>query len=348
MTREPEMRGNGEFALIARLAELLAGSGDRSRSTPEVGIGDDAAVTVAAGATVTSVDAFVDGVHFRRETAPAATIGAKALAASLSDLAAMGAAPAEAYVVIGIPSEMGEEECVDLYSGLSRVAAETGTAVIGGDVTAAPALFLAVTVVGRLADADAFVGRDGAGAGETVAATGELGGAAAGLLLLDRDDLAGAVDSGTSAALRRRQLEPVARLDAGAALASAGATAMIDVSDGVAADAAQLAAASGVGVEIELDRVPVQDGVAAVAQAVGIDPYDLALGGGEDYELLAVLPDSRVAEAARATSAAGVPLTPVGLTTAEGGVRIRAADGPRRPPAGFDHLRHRPAPDEPG
>ena len=342
------MREDGEFALIARLAELLASGGERSGSAPAVGIGDDAAVTIAGGATATSVDAFVDGVHFRRDTASPSAIGAKALAAALSDLAAMGARPGEAYVAVGIPGNMDEDACLELYAGLSRVADETGTAVVGGDVTRASELFLAVTVVGRAADAAALVGRDGAGAGQTLAVTGELGGAAAGLLLLEREDLGGAVDADTAAALRLRQLEPAPRLSAGAGLASAGATAMIDVSDGVGADAAQLAAASGIGVEIELERLPLQDGVAAVARAAGVDPYELALGGGEDYELLAVLPASRVDEATRASSAAGAPLTPIGLTTAERGVRILAADGPRRPPPGFDHLRRRPSHGGPG
>jgi thiamine-monophosphate kinase len=347
VTREPEMRDGREHALIARLAELLD-SGSRSESAATVGIGDDAAVTVPGGATATSVDAFVDGVHFRRDTAPPASIGAKALAAALSDLAAMGATPREAYVAVGLPEDAGEDECLELYSGLARVADETGTAVVGGDVTTAPALFLAITAVGRLSDPEAFVGRDGAAAGETVAVTGELGGAAAGLLLLERADLAGAVDADIAASLRARQLEPTARLAAGAALAAAGATAMIDVSDGLAADAAQLAAASGVGIELELEHLPIEAGVADVAEAAGLDPYDLALGGGEDYELLAVVPEPRVGEARRACSAAGVSLTPVGLTSAEGGVRIRATDGLRRPPPGFDHLRRRPSHGGPG
>jgi thiamine-monophosphate kinase len=342
------MRDDGEFGLIARLVELLASGGSPSSRAPEVGIGDDAAVTAPGGPTATSVDAFVDGVHFRRDTAPPSAIGAKALAGALSDLAAMGATPGEAYVAIGIPPDIDEDECVEVYAGLSRVADETGTAVVGGDVTRAPRLFLAVTVVGRLTDPDAAVRRDGAAAGETVAVTGEVGGAAAGLLLLERDDLAGAVDADTGAALRRRHLQPAPRLSAGAALAAAGASAMIDVSDGVAADAAHLAAARGVGVEIELDRVPVQAGVVEVADAAGRDPNDLALGGGEDYELLAVLPASRVDEAVRATSAAGVPLTPIGLTTAERGVRIRVAGGFRQPPPGFDHLWRRPTHGGPG
>src|SRR5918994_5339168 len=321
MTRSPRMRDDGEFALIARLAELLRGGRGGSGSAAAVGIGDDAAVTIAGGPTATSVDAFVEGVHFRRETASASAIGAKALAAALSDLAAMGATPGEAYVAVGIPESMGEDECVELYSGLSRVADETGAAVVGGDVTRAAELFLVVTVVGRPGGGAAFVGRDGAGVGETVVVTGELGGAAAGLLLLEREDLVGAVDADTAAALRLRQLEPTARLSSGAALAATGATAMIDVSDGVGADAAQLAAASGIGVEIELERLPLQAGVAAVAEAAGLDRYELALGGGEDYELLAVLPASRVDEAVRVTSTAGAPLTPVGLTAAERGVR---------------------------
>jgi thiamine-monophosphate kinase len=265
------------------------------------------------------------------------SIGRKALAAALSDLAAMGASPGEAYVALGIPPDLDEAGCLELYDGLGTFAAECDTAVLGGDVTRSPALVLAVTVVGHAPSGDAVVGRDGAAPEQALAVTGELGGAAAGLLLLDRPELAAAIDPETASALTLRQLEPTPRLSAGMALAAAGATAMIDVSDGVGADADQVAAASGIRAVIELERLPVQPGVAEVCAAAGVDPHDLAAGGGEDYELLAVLPPGRVSKAEAACSA-GTRLTVIGRTASGRGVEVREPDGSLRRPSGFDHL----------
>jgi thiamine-monophosphate kinase len=343
MTREPKMRDDGEFRLIARLAERLARVGHPHAPGVDVavGIGDDAAVTAADGVSVTSTEALVEGVHFRRDTAPPGPIGHKALAAALSDLAAMGASAGEAYVALGIPEDLGEAACMELYDGLAAIAASTGTAVLGGDVTRAPVLVLAVTVVGHAPSADAVVGRDGASPEQAVAVTGELGGAAGGLLLIEGKARASSLDPELAAALRRRQVEPAPRLAAGAALAAHGATAMIDVSDGLGADAAQVAAASGVRVLIELERVPVQPGVAEVAAGAGRDALELAAAGGEDYELLAVVPRSRVADAEAAVSAEGSRLTVIGRTAAGEGVEIAAPDGAIREPSGFDHFRTR-------
>ena len=124
----------GEFELLARIRERLPQPGPRVR----LGSGDDAAVTVPGGATATSVDALVDGVHFRRERSSLAQIGAKALATALSDLAAMGAEPGEAYVVLGVPADLDEDGCLELLDGIAALAGETGTTLAGGDVTRAP------------------------------------------------------------------------------------------------------------------------------------------------------------------------------------------------------------------
>jgi thiamine-monophosphate kinase len=169
--------------------------------------------------------------------------------------------------------------------------------------------------------------------------TGELGGAAAGLLLLDRPQLGKAVEPQVADVLRRRQLEPVPRPAAGRALAGAGATAMIDLSDGLGGDAGHVAAAGGVRLVIELDRLPIQTGVAEVAAAAGLDAHDLAAGRGEDYELLAAVPAPRADDAARAVAATGSSLTAIGIVEAGEGVVLRAADGSEREPAGFDQLR---------
>jgi thiamine-monophosphate kinase len=325
----------GEFELLAKLRERLPPPG----SKVVLGSGDDAAVTVPGGATATSVDAVVDGVHFRRDEAGLAQIGRKALATALSDLAAMGADAGEAYVVLGVPADLEETECLELLDGILALAEETGTTLAGGDLSRAPALTLAVTVVGHAESPEQLVGRGGALPGDSLVLTGELGGAAAGLLLLQRPQLAAAVQPQTAERLRARQLEPTPRLAAGRALAGAGARAMIDLSDGLGGDAAHLAAQSGVLLRIEAAALPLAKGVAEVALAAGRDPLELAASGGEDYELLAALPPERMGEASTAIGeAAEATLTPVGEVVAGEGVEIRLPGGALLKALGYDQL----------
>ncbi len=335
--------GMNEFDLIARLVETVAAARrGRSSAGPAriaVASGDDAAVTVPRGATATSVDSLVDGVHFRRQTAPLGSVGRKALAVGLSDLAAMGAVPGEAYVQLGVPDDLDQAGCLELGEGLAQVAAEHEVAVLGGDVTRAPVLWIAITVVGHADSAGQLVRRAGAGPGDRVAVTGELGGAAAGLLVLDRPELADAVGATVADGLRRRQLEPQPRIAAGRALAASGASAMIDLSDGLGADAGHLAEASGVRLAIELERLPLQGGVGELAAASGADVHDLAAGRGEDYELLVTLPPERAEEASAAVAATGSQLTPIGAVEEGAGVVLRAPDGSEREAVGFDQLR---------
>lgn len=340
----------GEFELLERIRQRLP------PVAPAVwlGSGDDAAIVVPGGATATSVDALIEGVHFRREWSSLAQIGGKALAAALSDLAAMGAEPGEAYIVLGVPSDLDEESCMALLDGIAAVATETGTTLAGGDVTRAPALILAMTVVGHAESADGLVTRDGARPGDVLVVTGELGGAAAGLLLLERSGdwrvdrpMAGSTRQSTpgrgeegSAGLLARQLEPRPRLAAGRALAEAGATAMIDLSDGLGGDAGHIAAASGVGLRIEAASLPLAAGVAEVAAAASRDALELATSGGEDYELLAALPAERLSAAvANVAGQSETRLTQIGEVVAGEGVEIRLPDGGLLKPAGFDQLR---------
>ena len=326
----------GEFELLAKLRERLPAAGSRV----VLGSGDDAAVTVPGGATATSVDAIVDGVHFRRADAEPAQIGRKALATALSDLAAMGAEAGEAYVVLGVPPDLSEPQCLELVDGLLELAAQTGTTLAGGDITRAPALTLAVTVVGHAAGADLLIGRGGARPGDRLALTGELGGAAAGLALLEDPGLATALPAPIAERLRLRQLEPLPRLATGRALAAHGARAMIDLSDGLGGDAGHLAAASGVGLRIDAAALPLAEGVAALAAAAGRDPLELAASGGEDYELLAALPVERYDEAAAAVESLGeTTLTQVGEVLAGEGVEIRLPGGAPLRTVGFDQLR---------
>jgi thiamine-monophosphate kinase len=336
----------GEFDLIARLVEMvdrarLESGGDRDPAAAriEIGSGDDAAVTVAHGATVTTVDALIEGVHFRRDTAPLRSIGVKALATALSDLAAMGAGAGEAYVQLGIPEDLDEAGCLELGEGLARVAAEHRVAVIGGDVSRAPVLMIATTAVGHGSSPEGLVTRSGARPGDLIAVTGALGGAAAGLLVLERPELGAALDPGVADELRRRQLEPIARLGAGQALAAVGGTAMIDVSDGLGADAGHVASASRVRLAIELARLPLEEGVERIASSAEMDPFDLATAAGEDYELLVTVPPDRVEAAREAVAASGVALTEIGAVEEGQGVGLREADGSEREPGGFDQLR---------
>ncbi len=333
----------GEFELLARIRERLPAGGRRTH----LGSGDDAAVTVPGGATATSVDALVDGVHFRRELASPAQIGHKALATALSDLAAMGAEAGEAYVVLGLPPDFSEEQCLELLDGMTALAAATGTDLAGGDLTRSDQLFLAITVTGHAPSPDAFVTRGDARPGDALVLTGEIGGAAGGLHLLQDADwsfdhpIGGAIDQSTPDrvdALQRRQLEPTPRLLAGQALALAGATAMIDISDGLGADARHLAQASGVKLEIEAEAVPLAPAALALSQATGRDPWWL-FSGGEDYELLACVPSARLEQATEAVqSKGGIPLTRVGEVRTGSGVEIRLPGGQLLEPAGFDQL----------
>jgi thiamine-monophosphate kinase len=307
----------GEFDLIARLAAALGDAG----ADVVLGIGDDAAVL--PGGLVVSTDLVVQDVHFRRATTGLADLGWKSLAVAVSDLAAMGAEPVGAVVGLAVGSGWTADDLVEVYGGLGECARACGCPVVGGDVSRAPALMLAVTVFGRAA---APATRAGAQPGDVLAVTGWLGGSEAGRLLLE----GAVIDVPERADLWIRHRRPVPRLDEGRALAGI-VHAMLDVSDGVASDARRLAEASGVCVDLDLDALPLQPGVAQVAIAAGAEPGAFAAAGGEDYELLVALP-------AAALERSPVPLTPIGrILDGPAGVRFTGA-GADPALAGFDHL----------
>ncbi len=321
-----------EFDLIAAINERLPTEGERVR----IPSGDDAAVVEADGANAVSVDAVVDGVHFRLEDFGPQAVGRKALAAGLSDLAAMGALPGEAYVVVGAPGDLPDDVLLGIADGLAEVAQRQGVTVAGGDLVSSPVLMVSVTAVGYEPEGSRLVTRAGARAGDSIAVTGRLGGASGALALMDgRGEI---IPPELREAMLMRQIDPVPRLREGLALAAEGATAMIDVSDGLGADAGHVAASSGCRLEIDLDRIPLAPGLEEVAGGIG-PALELAASGGEDYELLVALPPDRMAAASEATAKTGTELTEIGYATNGQGIALRLPGGGEIHPRGFDHRR---------
>jgi thiamine-monophosphate kinase len=276
------------------------------------GIGDDASVVEALELCVSSIDSVVEGVHFRLDDSRLSfgDIGWRALAGALSDIAAMGAQTGEAYVALGIPSHVSESQALELMIGARELAELTGTAILGGDVVSAPALFVSVSVVGWAEREQTLLGRDGARAGDLVGVTGTLGG---------------------------RPRRPQPRLREGQAIAAAGAHAMIDLSDGLASDARHIARGSGVLLEIDLDRLPTDERTQSTAERLGVPAWKAAATAGEDYELCVCAPRERAERVSRACERAGAKLTWVGhVSEGDGDVALRR-EGREQTLMGFEH-----------
>jgi thiamine-monophosphate kinase len=303
------------------------------------GSGDDAAVVRGRPLSVTSVDAMVEGVHFRlREGwATPAEIGHRALAGALSDLAAMGAEPGEAYFVLGLPEDFGQPRALELVRAADALALRTGVAILGGDVIGAPVLMVSVTAVGWAEHADTLVTRAGARVGDRIGVTGRLGAPAVALAVMDGRIARTAASEQALASARA----PIPRLAEGRALAAAGVHAMIDLSDGLASDAAHIGRASGVQLHIELAALPLCPGVREAAQTLGVPAWELAATGGEDYELCFCAPVDTTDRVERALAAAGCEQvswvgevragTPGVLLSDERGETVRIE--------GYEHLR---------
>jgi thiamine-monophosphate kinase len=255
--------------------------------TSIVGIGDDAAVLPAPdGRTVATTDLLIEGRHFRRDWSSARDIGIKAAAQNLADIAAMGAAPTALLLGLAVPAATEVSWVLGLAEGLLRECERAGAVIAGGDVSAADTVMLGITALGTL-DGRAPVTRGGARPGDVLAVCGAVGRSAAGLAVLQAGlDPAGAADlAGLVAAHQRPQPD----YRAGPLAAAAGATAMIDISDGLVADLGHVAAASGVRIDIRSASLPT-GGLRSAADRLGADWHNWALGGGEDHVLAASFP----------------------------------------------------------
>jgi len=309
----------GEFALIETLIGGLT-------STPGVliGPGDDAAAIATSGTLLSSVDVLVEGVHFRRDWAEAGDVGRKSVAVNVADIEAMGGRAMGILVGFSSPGDLPVAWAREFAAGLQTECAAAGVALLGGDVTRARDVTVAVTVLG-VTDGLEPVRRGGAQPGDVVALIGRVGWAGAGFLVLSRGFR-------SPRAVVDAYRVPQVRYGAGGVAARAGAHAMIDVSDGLLADLGHLAAASGVEIDLRRDAFDVPEALQAVAAATNTDPYSLILTGGEDHALAA-------------TFAASSPLPEGWLPI--GSVRAPGVDGPRvlvdgvswESATGFDHFR---------
>lgn len=317
----------GEFGLIAH---VLARLGRVPEDVVPLGPGDDAAVVSAPDQhVVVSTDLLVDGVHFRREWSSGYDVGCRAAAASLADIAAMGAQPTALVVGLACPPEIPLPWAEALADGLRDECARAGAVVAGGDVVRSPLLMLSGTALGDLAGKRPIT-RAGARAGDAVVVAGRLGFAAAGLALLH----GGNTDHPLAAAHRRPQVAYAAAIR----LAHLGATAMLDVSDGLVADLGHIATASGVGIELARDDLPLPAELVGAGLAVGADPLEWVATGGDDHAFAATLPADLVlrAMAVLADLDEPVPFVQIGRVVPGSGVRF--VDGPPPTRGGHDHF----------
>lgn len=332
------MSGHSEDDLVSVLRRILSGD------APGVflGPGDDAAlVEMGPHLGILTVDMMVEDVHFDRRLVSPHDLGYKAVAVNVSDVAAMGGSPRYGLVALAIPADLPASWVVELYGGIREGADAYAMAVVGGDTSRAERIVVSVTVTGEVSRG-AAVTRSGASPGDRIVVTGALGASAAGLRLATAPpaEVSALVSTDWGRDLVASHTRPVARVGEGQALASAGATAMIDLSDGLAKDLGRLCRESGVGARLSLASLPVAPGVREVADALRLDTLGIALGGGEDYELLATLPEDAVEPAAtRLADRFATALTQIGVITEGPDLVAVGADGERQlEPQGWDHF----------
>ena len=327
-----------ESEIIARL-KSMASAGDEVL----VGIGDDAAVINGRGGKdlIVCCDLMVEGVHFRTEWTPPGILGRKALAVSLSDIAAMGGVPKFAMVSIALPREVSSEFIDDLFGGLFELAGANGVSIIGGDTSSSrDSVFIDVSVIGEC-DSGMAVTRRGASIGDTIYVSGSLGASTLGLSLLEdgfRLDDSKPSDARTKAVLKHLAPEPQLKL--GRALGEARlASAMIDISDGLSTDLWHILDESDCGAVINAAAIPIAECVRSLASELGVDPLRLSLNSGEEYELLFSCPRANHAQVVALCDSLGVAITAIGHIVAEKSLQLEL-DGILQTlkPQGYQHV----------
>ncbi len=333
------VRELGEFGLINRLARMVAEARLPAPSAGDfrlrLGIGDDAAAwSVGQGVEVCTTDTMVEGTHFTRQTTPWPDLGWKLMAVNLSDIAAMGATPLYATVTLGLPPDLPVADVDGLYAGMLEACRRYEAMVVGGDIVAAPVVFLSATLTG-VTSAEPLT-RTAARPGDAIAVTGSLGASAGGLGLLQSGTPAPAGQDAAFGVLVSAHRRPEPRLQEGQRLRRAGIRCAMDISDGLVADLSKLCHASGVAAEVYADQVPVDP---ALRKALPEQAAQLALNGGEEYQLLFTGPSAIVHRVLEGMPNGSV----IGAVTADepGRVRVTDASGREVPvtASGWDHLR---------
>jgi len=320
----------GEFGLIDRLAKMAAGRDERLI----IGIGDDAAAWKGdASIQLATVDSFIQGVHFPAGIVPWPELGWKALAVNLSDIAAMGGIPRYALVSLALPPDTEVDDVTTLYTGMLELAKQHRVTIVGGDISNAPMVIINVTVLGS-SPKKQILTRASAKPGELIAVTGHLGAAAAGLEMLTKKLK---FDPKATTRFKQAFFKPTPRIAEGQLLVEQGVKTAIDISDGLVADLNQICKASKVGARIDANRVPVEPLVKA---GFGDRALELALTGGEDYELLFT---AKAEVIARIKKVAACPITAIGEITAGQGVTVVDRRGKPLEPgrAGWEHFTSR-------
>jgi len=328
----------GEFGLVDLLAKVAYEVQDRQAAPWQqllVGIGDDAAAWHSdASIELATVDSLIQGTHFTLDTTTWHELGWKALAVGLSDIAAMGGIPKYALVSLGLPGHTEVDDVTDLYMEMMELGQAFGVAIVGGDTSSSPLVILNTTVLGSTSgQAQKILTRSAARAGDRIAVTGYMGGAAAGLEVLTKQFQ---FDLEATASLKRAFLRPYPRIAEGQLLVEQGVKTAIDISDGLISDLTHICKASRVSARIEVDRVPT---LPAVKANFGDKWLELALSGGEDYELLFTGSAGTIDGVKRAVS---YPVTVIGEIVADKLGEITLVDSKGNPfslrKAGWEHF----------
>jgi thiamine-monophosphate kinase len=329
----------GEFGLIRRIQKLSG----RGFSAARIGIGDDAAALTFTGSrdVLVTADLLIENIHFDLSTTDYYSLGWKAAAVNLSDIAAMGAVPRFCLTALGIPRTTPVEQVLEFYRGFGVLLRRTGTELVGGDTCASSSgLFISITALGE-AKRSQLVSRSGAEPGDLVFVTGTLGDSAAGLYMLK--NRIGRSRSGrptVDSNMRRlieKHLRPEPRVREGRIIGQSGcASAMIDVSDGLSSDLSHICEQSGVGAAIDETRIPISPALRAISGRLPQSALSFALSGGEDYELLFTVSARHV----RKLAALKLPVTRIGVVTKGRGVLLVDAAGESRVLSmdGYDHF----------